>query len=185
MKEFKVKAGKSEVTFNFPNTIDELSVDYLTKVTDNLTIADNYSLIALVYQDRLAPILLAGRSGKQNQRFKVIPLFIKAGNTDVEFINEAKIKDKVVITPSQLSLGIHVKLPYHKLDLDYFISLITMEGNKGIYEKEIANEDQRPCLFVEFKLVPNADIAGFIKNDLNKVDDMYVNVVDVTNEAGA
>lgn len=177
MKQFVVNTKDGdEVVFNFPNSIKEISNDYLTKITDTIHVADNYSLIALCYTERLSKIIIAGRAGKKDSKIKVTPIFVKAGKCDIDFINNAKMKQRVVSMPTQISLGTHVIVPNHKLTLDTFIIAITNTADNNIYEKELANPDQRDCIFIEFKLIPNSDIMGLIDYEISNADNPYVTI---------
>lgn len=178
MKTFDV-ATKSgiNVTFDFPTSIKEVSEEYLTKISDGITIADNYTLVGLCYLETLSKIIFTSRSkSNKDTRIKVTPIFVKAGKTDVDFINNAKIKQPLVIMPTQLSLGMHVNLPHHKLTIDYFNTVVKEAVERDIYEKEVQNPDQRDCIFIEFKLVPNADVMGLLNTDIPDSNINYVQV---------
>lgn len=176
MKEFIVdtKDGR-KVIFNFPNSIKEISNDYLTKITDTIHVADNYTLIALCYTEKLSKIILAARASKKDSKIKVTPIFIKAGNCDIDFIKNATIKQRVVSMPSQISLGTHVTVPNHRLTLDTFGLAVSNSADNDTYQKECANEDQRECIFIEFKIIPNSDIMALVDFDVKSTDNPYVN----------
>jgi len=177
MKQFAVKTKDGhEVNFNFPTSISEISENYLTKISDALHVADNYSLVALCYSEKLSTVILTARTAKQNAKIKVTPIFVKAGNCDIPFIKEGKMKQRVVTMQSQLSLGVHVNLPHHKLTLDFFANVVKNAEDKAIYEKELANADGRECIFLEFKLIPNSDIMGLLDIDIPTIDNNYVSV---------
>lgn len=177
MKQFAVKTKDGhEVNFNFPTSISEISEDYLTKISDALHVADNYSLVALCYSEVLSRVIVTCRTGNKNAKIKVTPIFVKAGNCDIPFIKEGKMKQRVVTMQSQLSLGVHVNLPYHKLTIDFFANVVKNAEDKAIYEKELANADGRECIFLEFKLIPNSDIMGLLDIDIPTIDNNYVSV---------
>lgn len=177
MKQFAVKTKDGhKVNFNFPTSISEISEDYLTKISDALHVADNYSLVALCYSEVLSRVIVTCRTGNKNAKIKVTPIFVKAGNCDIPFIKEGKMKQRVVTMQSQLSLGVHVNLPYHKLTLDFFANVVKNAEDKAIYEKELANADGRECIFLEFKLIPNSDIMGLLDIDIPTIDNNYVSV---------
>ena len=180
MKQFEVvtKDGH-KVNFNFPTSISEISNEYLTKITDAIHVADNYSLIALCYSEKLSTVILTARTAKQNAKIKVTPIIVKIGKTDIPFLNEAKKKQRVVTMQSQLYLGVHVNLPHHRLTLDYFANVVKDAEDKGIYEKELASGDNRECIFIEFKLIPNSDIMGLLDIDVPAVDNNYIQVINV------
>lgn len=183
MKEFivKVKDG-SEVAFNFPNSIKEISEDYLRDITKSISVADNYSLVALCYTEVLSRVIMTCRTGNKNAKIKVTPIFVKAGVTDNDFINYAKMKQRVVTMQSQLSLGVHVNLPHHKLTLDYFVQVINNALDKDLYTKESQLGYNREVVFIEFKIIPNADIMGLLDIDVHNVDNNYVSIAKVGRE---
>lgn len=177
MKQFEVSTiDGREVKFNFPTSIKEISEDYLMKLTDCIKVADNYSLIALCYSEKLSKVILAGRANKKDAKIKVTPIFVKAGNSNIDFIKNAKIKQRVISMASQIALGTHVIVPGHRLTIDTFIAAINNCNDKDIYNREVANEDQRECLFLEFKIVPNADIIGLLDLDAPIEENPYVTI---------
>ena len=78
MKEFIVKTKLSEVKFNFPTKLEELSIDYLKSVTDNVIVAPNYSLIGLVYHERLTSLIMTCKNKSKKTNIGVNPIFIKS-----------------------------------------------------------------------------------------------------------
>lgn len=163
MKDFNLICGEKSVTFHFPTDFKEIEKSYFTSVTNNVNIADNYSLIALVYHDTLGKIILTRKQNKKGITSGVVPVFVKAGNTDSDFINSANVKDKIIISSTQLSLAQHVIVPQNVLSLDYFIKWLDKDNTvSNRYQNNYGKEE---CYFVEFKLVPNCDIVGFYVND--------------------
>lgn len=184
MKKFDVatKTGIN-VTFDFPTSVKEVSEDYLKQISEGITIADNYTLVGLCYLESLSKIIFTSRNkSNKDVKIKITPIFVKAGKTDVDYINNAKIKQPLVIMPTQLSLGMHVNLPKHKLTIDYFTTVVKDSVDYEIYEKEVKNPDQRECIFIEFKLVPNCDILGLLNTDLPDFDNNYVQVFGANKE---
>lgn len=180
MKQFKVETKKGlEVVFNFPTSINEISEEYLNEITKPLKIADNYSLIGLAYSEKLSTLIMSARAGKKDTKIKVTPIFIKAGNTDIEYIKNAKIKQRVVSMPSQISLGTHVSIPYHNLTIEYFANVVKDSANNNIFEIEAKNPDQRECTFIEFKIIPNSDIMGLLDMNTEKIENQYITINEI------
>lgn len=177
MKEYVVKTKQGNIKFNFPTSIEEISDEYLKSITNHIKIADHYTLVGLVYHERLANVILTIRNNKKKATIGVNPIFIKAGNTDCELIKNAKIKQKVLITSSQLALGVKVATP-NKLNLDYFGTCITNSIEKDLYETEVKNENQSQVMFLDFKLVPNCDILAVYENDPKTIDNDLVSNVE-------
>lgn len=177
MKEYVVKTKQGNIKFNFPTSIEEISDEYLKSITNHIKIADHYTLVGLVYHERLANVILTIRNNKKKATIGVNSIFIKAGNTDCELIKDAKIKQKLLITSSQLALGVKVATP-NKLNLDYFGSCVIESIEKDLYEREVKNEDQSQVMFLDFKLVPNCDILAVYEDDPKTLDSDLVSVVE-------
>ena len=162
MKNFKLVTLGREINFNFPTNLNEITEDYLNYVTRNVAIADHYSLVAIVYHETLGSVILARKQSKKSITGAVVPMFIKAGNTDSDFIKSIKCKDKIIASSAQLSLGYHVACPENTLSLDYFLRWLDEDTTVAArYKNNYGNEE---CFFVEFKIIGNADIIGFYDN---------------------
>lgn len=164
--ELNGKHGKFKV--NLPTALDELTEEYLKDVTKQVVIAPNYSLIGIVFKEKLSTIVLASRSKKDNKGISVIPIFIKAGKCYDEFIYTLNTGDRLVISNSDIMLGQHISTPANKLTINEFLAL--GEGDAELYQKAASNNEY--CYFVEFKLVPNCNIHGsyndsFTSNNAN------------------
>ena len=180
MKEFIVKTKMSEVKFNFPTNLKELSEDYLTKVTSNVTVAPNYSLIGLVYHERIANLILMSKTKKKTASIGVIPIFIKTTNGDNSIANIAKVGQKILVSNSQLELAYRCSTP-NKLTIDYFANVIAASTDTDLYQKALLDKDQSEVFFVEFKIVPNCDIIA-LYDDAVKIENPYIEINNVNKE---
>ena len=179
MKEFIVKTKMSEVKFNFPTNLKELSNDYLKQVTDSITVAPNYSLIGVVYHERLTNIILTCNNKKKNTSIGVIPIFIKSGDSDKSVVDNAKIGQKLLISNTQLQLAHHCAAPANRLTIDYFANVIGAAVDKDLYQTAVQDPDQSEVLFVEFKIIPNCDIIA-LYDDVSKVENPYITISNVS-----
>lgn len=175
MKEFIVKTEMSEVKFNFPTKLEELTSEYLLGVTSGITIAPNYSLIGLVYHEKLSTLFMTCRSKKKNASIGIIPIFIKSGKSDESIVNTAKVGQKLLISNSQIQLAHHCAAPTNRLTLDYFAKIVDANIDKDLYQTLLVNNDSQEVLFVEFKIIPNCDIVALYDKP-TKIDDPYVTV---------
>jgi hypothetical protein len=175
MKEFIVTTEFSEVKFNFPTNLKELSSDYLTKVTSNVTVAPNYSLIGIVYHERLANIIITCKNKKKNAAFGIVPIFIKSGAGDPSIVDNAKVGQKLLIGSSQIQIAHHCAVPANKLTVDYFATVVDNSVDKELYQKAVQDPDQSEVLFVEFKIVSNCDIVA-LYDDVVKINNPYITV---------
>lgn len=173
MKQFELVTEEKRVTFNFPTSLSEISVDYLKSITDQIKIAPHYSLVGIVYHEPLGHIILGRKQARKNLTAAVVPIFIKAGETDSSFIQSMNCKDKIVIPSSQLSLGYHVATPKNTLSLDYFIRIL--DNDNTVAARYANNYGKEECFFIEFKLVPNVDIIGYYDETSNvEVKNPYI-----------
>ena len=161
MKDFLVQGKRVDFNFHFPTSLDEIDADYLFDVTRNVEIAEHHSLVAIVYHEKLFNIIVSRKRKDKNLTAGVVPIFIRAGKNDSDFIKTADCKDKLIIPSTSLSLAHHVAAPKNVLSLDYFIRAIDSDANLARrYDNNYGNEE---CFFVEFKIIPNNEIKGIYK----------------------
>ena len=158
MKSFEVNTEKGKVIINLPTSIDEIKTEYLKEVTEHIKVAPEYSLVALIYGTTMAELINATNVFNN---VVVVPMFIKAGKTDSEFINDINIRDVLTITSGNLSLAIHVANPYNQLSINKISSMIRYNIKNNDIRKE-SFLDRNVYRFIEFKLVPNCNINAVI-----------------------
>ena len=166
MKSFEVNGNIGSYLINLPQSLEEIGTEYLTKCTDFINPAPNYAVVAVVYKDSLSLVLTSFKK-KTPTNMAVIPVFIKSGVTDSEFINSLNLGDRVVIAGSDLSIGHHINSPYNKITPNTICEVC--DGDKDIYKKAMSM--QEPVCFVEFKLVPISAIHA----KLDKTKNEYIN----------
>lgn len=164
MIKFEVNGENKTVSISLPTSVNEITPEYLGGITDEIAVADNYSMIALCHKAKLSDFVLAGRNKKQQLSTQVVPLFVKRGKTDWDFSLVIEVADKLLITPTAMSMGLHVNVPMNTLNVERIIGI--MEEDKGIFQKAMQIKD--PVYFLEFKIVPNSDIQGVYKPNLRK-----------------
>ena len=173
MKTFNVNGKLGSFNLNLPESLEEISTDYLNECTNFIHPAPNYALVAVVYKDSLAVVRTAAKKN-QAANVSVIPVFIKAGETDSEFIKGLSIGDKCVISGSDLSIGNHINSPYNKITPNNVISIC--EGDRDIYSKALTLKT--PVCFVEFKLVPISAIHAHLDRTTNSFLNPFVSKAD-------
>ena len=159
MKQFELINGDDKIIFKFPTSLTEISSTYLKRVTAGIHVADNYTLVGLVYRETLGSIIIARKQSKKSLTSGVIPVFIKAGETTNEFCKNIAVKSKLVIPSSALMSAHHVVSPINTLSLDVFIRYL--DKDTTVAQRYNNSYGQELCYFVEFKLVPNCDIIGY------------------------
>lgn len=163
MKSFEVNGNAGSYLIRLPQSLEEIGTKYLTDCTDFINPAPNYAVVAVVYKDSLSLVLTSFKK-KAPTNMAVIPVFIKAGVTDSEFINSLNLGDRVVIAGSDLSIGHHINSPYNKITPNTIC--MVCDGDKDIYKKAMSM--QEPVCFVEFKLVPISAIHAKLDTTTNE-----------------
>lgn len=173
MKEIKVKAQGKVITFNLPTSMDEISNDFLTKVGESIEIAEHYSLVGIVWYDRINSLILAGKQNSKKANFGVIPIFVKGG--ELQNIMDVKVGQKLLITSNNIELGVRVAVPGNPLNISTFVNSIRPE-NKVWPEVDYDDTTNQTVYFIEFKLIPNSDIRGVYNEAPNFDEFKYIEV---------
>ena len=171
MKTFKVNGKAGSYVINLPQSLKEIGTKYLDDCTKFINPAPNYAVVAIVYKDSLSLVLTAAKK-KTPVNAAVIPVFVKAGDSDSEFIKSINLGDRVVVSASDLSIGHHISSPYNKITPST-ISVIC-DGDKDIYRESMTM--QEPVCFVEFKLVPISAIHAKLDNTTKNYINPFVGV---------
>lgn len=166
MQNYSIPTKGGVYEISLPTSLNEITTDYLTRVTNYIQLAPEYSLVAIVYREKLAAILNSIKKG-QNINANVVPIYVKGGVTDSKFIKQCKLGNKLVITGSDLSLGIHVNSPLNTISINNIVNVCG--SDKNIAMEALKNAE--PCFFVEFKIVANNVISAII-NNIEKKDIM-------------
>ena len=167
MLTLNVNGTQGAFTLNLPTTLSDITKEYIANVTSHIEVDANYTVVGVVFRERLSTLILASRKNKKNSDIAAIPIFVKAGKTDSELINKLDVGEKLIVAPSDIMLGYHLSAPANLLTINNILNI--MEGDADIYNKVMGI--QEPCYFIEFKLVPNCSIHGAYKDGCNN----YVN----------
>lgn len=172
MKEFNVTIKERNVIISLPTSIDEVKKEYLENISKHIGVGDEHSLIALVYKVNLAYILNTKRKIKDSVS-SIIPVFVKTGATENDFVNSLNTKDVLVVSASDISIGHHVGNIANTLSLGNVVN--ALNTNKELIKNSLIDQDN--YYLVEFKIIPNCAIHGIIGIP-EKEDNTYVKVVD-------
>lgn len=156
MLTLKVSGNLGDYDLNLPTSLNEITEEYIHDVTKHVKVEENYSLIGIVYRERLSTLVLAASKNKKNSNVAVIPVFVKSGKTSSELINSLFIRDKLIISPSDIMMGHHISAPRNLLTINTIVDLVTSDSTA--YQKLLRVQEE--CYFIEFKLVPNCNIHG-------------------------
>lgn len=165
MLNFKTSGTNGTFNVSLPTNLSEITNDYLYDVTKDIVIANDYSLICICYRENLSSVIFANNTKKGKITTAVVPIFVKHGNTNNNYIRSIECGDKLVIAPSDIAMGHHVVAPKNKITIENI--LYCVEGDNKIYKEAL--KFTKPCYFLEFKLVPNCNIHAFYENS-NEVD---------------
>ena len=156
MLTLDVNSNRGVFKLNLPTSLNEIDKSYIMEVTNHVKVDSNYTLIGVVFREKLSTLILAARKNKKNSDIPVIPVFVKAGKTNSELINGLKVRDKLLISASDIMMGYHVSAPNNLLTINTILDLI--EGDPIVNQKLMGINEQ--CYFIEFKLIPNCNIHG-------------------------
>lgn len=160
MLKFELNIDDVTKVVTLPTSLSEVSPEYLNEVSKNVIISDDYSLVALVYRESVANLVLTASQKRKDSSINVVPLFVRSGNTSAEYIKSIESGSKLIVASSDLALGHHVACPTNKITINEVIGNCLKD--KMIYMKSKDFKDN--CCFIEFKLIPNCNIHGCYKN---------------------
>lgn len=175
MTDFPIYAQDAEIVLHLPNSIGEIPAEWLTKITDDVKVANYYSLIAVVYREKLSSVILA-KTQKKDIKAAVTPIFIKAGSNDNEYINNIHTKDKLIISNTQLSLAHHCVVPNNELSFEHVMKVMELDG-KNTYQRSLQHFNNAYVCFVEFKIIPNSDIIGYYTPQSAPYTEQFIDVI--------
>lgn len=171
MLTLEVNSKQGVFQLNLPTSLNEIDESYIMEVTNHVKVDANYTLIGVVFREKLSTLVLAARKSKKNSDIPVIPIFVKAGETDSKLINSLKIRDKLIISASDIMMGYHISAPNNLITINTILDLL--DGDIKVYNQLMANQEM--CYFIEFKLVPNCNIHGaYGKTDVAGFNNPFV-----------
>ena len=156
MLKFQTNGINGSKYFNLPTELEEITNDYLKYVTKDVDVADNYVLVALCYREKLSSIIMTARNNKTEITSSVVPVFIKHGEINNEFIKQIKTGQSLIVAPSQLALGHHVVCPDNTLNISLLVN--SLNGDNNAYMR--ATKHKEYVYFLEFKIIPAIDIIA-------------------------
>ena len=180
MLKFEVNSKNGNILMNLPTKLSEITSEYLSSVTSDVVIADNYSLIGILYKESLASVILANNRKQKNITTAIVPIFVKAGNTTTDYINNISCGDKIIIAPSDIAMGHHVVCPKNKITINNIISYC--DGDKTAYQRALNISEA--CYYLEFKIVPNCNIHGNYKEESGSYKNPFIEFGSDTNTQG-
>lgn len=170
MKHFEVNGNCGRFELNLPQSIAEISAEFLDNCTKHITVAPNYALVAIAYKNDLN-VLLTAMNKKKPTNVPVVPIAVKLNVTfDDEFYKNIKLGDTVVVSASDLSIGNHIFCPANTLSPSNIAAIC--EGDKNIYRETIGSDNK--IYLVEFKVIPISAIKARLGADKCTEDTGYI-----------
>lgn len=153
--QLNVINGTEVPTREIPTSVKDIKSSWLLDVTSKITVAPNYSLIALISKDTLF-YLLNSKKKKSDGVVGVIPVFVKCGDCDSAFINNIETNTPIIISAGDISIGYHVHSKDNTISPTAVYNFC--QQDTSIYQNVIG--DSSPIYLVDFKIVPNSAIKG-------------------------
>lgn len=172
------KLGAYEM--NLFTSISEVTPSYLSDVTRNIYVADNYILVALLCREKLSSAIIAMKQNKPANT-PTIPVFVKAGHIENSFMKSIAPCDKLIIAPSDVAMGNHVNAQYNEFSFNNVMSKFDGDGTayQRIAQQIKDSGESDEVYFIEFKLIPAVNIKGYYrKTPTDNVPANYVTKIE-------
>lgn len=160
MLEFETNGKNGHYFLKLPTNLNDFTAEYLNEVTKDIVVAENYSLIGVVYREKLSTIILAARQRKKESNIAVIPIMIRTNSSNNDMFQSIITGHKIIISPSDISMGHHVSTPKNLITINNILEYTDGDNNAYI---EAAKHNEY-CYFIEFKIIPNCNIHGYYKH---------------------
>lgn len=168
MINLNVNFNGADYVLSLPTMFSEVNPEFLKTLVDNVDVAPDYSLVAIIYKEK--PIAIID-SIKRNRNATVagIAMMIKHGKCDSDFINNSKLGETLNIAPSDIALGYHVSASGNSLNANL---LVTLDATDNSFRNKCMHVLD-PVYLVDFKIVPNCNIHGITKSNKTPIVDIY------------
>ena len=139
-------------SINLPQTLEEV-VEYLPKVVDDIHVANNYVLLALVAECDLFALNIDVRNSGSG-KVSTIPIIAKYGTITGAVVN-GHIGERAIISPSDIEYGVHTNCRKNGISINHVSQYIQSE------DKPATRWSRNDKIFtVDFKIVPLNAIKG-------------------------
>lgn len=173
----QIKSEKKSYGINFPTSVDELTSDVLTSITEQVKLPKHYCIIALCFKTRLFDFVVAMNSKKEHS-ISVVPVLAKISEEDATETN-AVVSDKVIVSRSALEMGTHLSLPVmistdnarNYLASDEALTKSIIARSNPIF-KDMTKRDN--IIVLEFKIIPVSDIKATVPREANGIDPFVI-----------
>lgn len=179
-----LKNQTTKSVFNLPQTLDEVSFNYLKDCVKEVEIAPNLCIVAIVTKARIRDIIDTKNNNAGNVNFFVVKRNV---NSTSDFVKENK---KIYAAPSVIFQGIDCNTPKNQLsipvlskfiDSDSTLRMSIMKGDifkkatigmvessmslyGGDESKQLITTVAETAIVVGFKIIYESDIQGYNSN---------------------
>lgn len=156
----------------FPQTVDEISVVNLQKITSNISLAKHYAIVIIAAKTNIFNLCTTiGTKNNKEAVLSAVPILAKINEDyDVPF----EIGEKILIDRTSLERGQHVVV---KSMINSNAARTFISNNPFIYKNALAHNYDKfiedydkdktstDIVIIEAKIIPVSDIKGSIKNE--------------------
>ena len=168
MVNLNVNLNGTDYVLSLPTMFSEVNPEFLKTLVNNVDVAPNYSLVAIIYKEKPITIISSIKRNK-NATVSGVAMMIKHGKSDSNFINDSNTGETLNVAASDIALGYHVSTSYNSLNANFLASLVN--DNTSLYNQCMAIQDS--VYFVDFKIIPNCNIHGIAKSNNTPIVDIY------------
>ena len=168
MVNLNVNLNGTDYVLSLPSMSSQVTPEFLKTLVNNVDVAPNYSLVAIIYKEKPITIISSIKRNK-NATVSGVAMMIKHGKSDSDFINDSNTGETLNVAASDLALGYHVSTSYNSLNANFLASLVN--DNTSLYNQCMAIQDS--VYFADFKIIPNCNIHGIVKTLNKPIVDIY------------
>lgn len=164
--------NENGIGINFPQSVDEISIVNLQKMTSNISLAKHYAVVIIAAKTNIFNLCATiGSKSNKEHVLNAVPILAKINDDyDIPF----KIGETILIDRTSLERGQHVAI---KSMISSNAARIFISNNPTIYKnalehnynKFVENYDKdktsTDIIIIEAKIVPVSDIKGSIKKE--------------------
>ena len=161
---YQLSSKNKDYAINLPTDISEIDAKVLKQMTDHITVAEHYSIVAICKHVDIAQFLLANTGKKaSNVLVSVVPLLAKGSNN-------MPVGSKIFINRTELERGEQVYI--NTVASENFVYGY-VEGDKELFQRILTNVNKEEVYVLSFKLVPNSAIHGFVTKSYDYTKDVF------------
>lgn len=175
----KLISYKKNFGINLPTKLSEITPEYLNKMTEHITVAENYAMIALVLTTKLSEYCytIGSNKGKEPQ-IGVTPVIVKYSTSDDIYV-KFEAGDIAIVSNTDIERAHHCRVP-SMISSDNVANYLMDDDDlrKGLQIGEIKDESGNRLgdsyiKILQFKILPISDIHGSFK-PVDSITDDFV-----------